>query len=213
MSDRTSIATILRNTLVVVLFGTMGLGAYIWQSNREPTIVELEQAYLTAPPRPILWNELIDQDGDAFIPKDLWGKWTYLYMGYRSCPDACPVALAILSRVSKQLSELDLPEDQQPQFLFLSVDPQRDTPELLKEYVAFFGTDFIGITGDDSELKAVAAQLGGIFFVPEDPKPVNYEVGHSNSIYLMNPQGQLRAILRPPHDPDMIVRNHLKLVD
>ncbi|MBV1915781.1 MAG: SCO family protein [Pseudomonadales bacterium] len=213
MSGGNRKVAIFRYVLVVVLSGAMGFGAYLWQTNREPVAPELEQAFFIEPARPIVWNQLVAHDGSAYTPQNLKGKWSYLYMGYRSCPDACPVALGVLSKVSKRLAELNLSEDQQPQYLFLSVDPARDTPELLAEYVAFFGKRFIGVTGKDIELKAVAAQLGGIFYVPEDPKPENYEVGHSDSIYLMNPEGQLRVISRPPHDKETIVRNHLELLD
>ena len=214
-----------KNVLVVILFGALGFGAYMWQANSQqevspqietvgkPDVIEpkLEQAYFINPARPILWSELTAHDGTVYKPENLKGKWSYLYMGYRSCPDACPVALSILSKVSKRLVELSL--DQPRQFIFLSVDPGRDTPELLAEYVAFFGSDFVGVTGADIQLKAIAIQLGGLFHVPEDPKSDNYEVGHSDSIYLMNPEGKMRLISRPPHDVEMIVRNHLKLVN
>ena len=213
MNNENSKVVIFRNVLIVMLSLGLGFAAYLWQTNREPVAPELEQAFFIEPARPIVWNQLIADDGSAYTPENLKGKWSYLYMGYRSCPDACPVALGVLSKVSKRLAELNLPEGQQPQYIFLSVDPARDTPELLAEYVDFFGERFIGVTGKDTELKAISAQLGGIFYVPDDPKPENYEVGHSDSIYLMNPEGRLRVISRPPHDQEMIVRNHLKLVD
>ena len=203
----------LRNAVVVVLFGAMGFGAYMWQSSRPVALPKVEQAYIIEPARTIKWAELIAHDETVYTPENLLGKWSYIYMGYRSCPDACPVALGVLRQVSKQLSALGLPDEQQPQFLFLSVDPRRDTPKLLAEYVKFFGEDFIGVTGDNVQLKAVALQLGGLFHVPEAPETDAYEVGHSDSIYLMNPAGKLRLISRPPHDAEIIVRNHLKLID
>lgn len=202
-----------RNVVVAVLFAAIGGGVYFLQSNRQPSVPELEQALVIEPARPVKWGELVAHDGSAFTPQNLQGRWSFLYMGYRSCPDVCPVALTILGEVSKQLSALALPTDQQPQFLFVSVDPRRDTPELLAEYVAFFGEEFIGITGIDAQLKAVAIQLGGIFMVPENLETEDYEVGHSNNVYLMNPDGQLRVVFHAPHDPEMMVRNYRKILD
>lgn len=213
MSDDNRKGSVYRNAVVLVLFAAMGLSVYLLQSNRGSAAPELEQALVLEPPRPVKWAELVAHDGSAFTPQDLKGQWSYLYMGYRSCPDVCPIALTVLGEVSKQLSALKLPADQQPQFLFVSVDPRRDTPELLAEYVEFFGEDFIGITGKDEQLKAVAIQMGGIYMVPENPETEDYEVGHSNSVYLMNPDGQLRVVSQAPHDPEMIVRNYLKLTD
>ena len=213
MSDGNQTLVMLRNAVVVLLFGAMGVGAFMWQSSRPPTLPEVEQAYVIDPARSIKWSELIAHDETVYTPENLLGKWSYLYMGYRSCPDACPTALGVLSKVSKQLSALNLKDEQKPQFLFLSVDPRRDTPKLLAEYVQFFGEDFIGVTGDNIQLKAVALQLGGLFYVPEAPETDAYEVGHSDSIYLMNPAGKLRLISRPPHDAEIIVRNHLEIID
>ena len=213
MTDQNKEIGLFGYALVVVLFGALGFGAFMLQSGGEPPLAELEQGVVLEPPRSIKWNTLITQDRSVFTPLQLKGKWSYLYMGYRSCPDACPVAMSVLGKVSKKLAELELPPEQQPQFLFMSVDPRRDTPELLADYVAFFGDEFIGITGEHEQLRAISLQLGAIYYVPEDPETDDYEVGHSDSIFLMNPDGQLRVISRPPHDPDMIVRNHLKLFD
>ena len=213
MTDQNKKIGLFGYALVVVLFGALGFGAFMLQSGGESTLGELEQGVVLDPPRSIKWNKLVAQDHSTFTPRELQGKWSYLYMGYRSCPDACPVAMAVLGRVSQKLIELELSAEQQPQFLFMSVDPGRDTPELLAEYVAFFGDQFIGITGEQEQLRAISLQLGAIYYVPDDPKTDDYEVGHSDSIFLLNPEGQLRVISRPPHDPDMIVRNHLKLFD
>ncbi|MBL4583438.1 MAG: SCO family protein [Pseudomonadales bacterium] len=198
---------------VLVLFGALGVGAFMLQASREPAPLELEQAIEINPARNILWSELIAQDNSVFTPEHIKGKWTFLYMGYRSCPDACPVAMAVLGKTANGLSDLKLPTAQQPQFVFMSVDPRRDTPELMAEYVAFFGEKFLGVTGDSVQLRAISLQLGAVFYVPEEPETDNYEVGHSDSIFLMNPEGRLRAILRPPHNPEMIIRNYQKLVD
>jgi len=198
---------------VLVLFGALGVGAFMLQASREPAPLELEQAIEINPARNILWSELIAQDNSVFTPEHIKGKWTFLYMGYRSCPDACPVATAVLGKTANGLSDLKLPTAQQPQFVFMSVDPRRDTPELMAEYVAFFGEKFLGVTGDSVQLRAISLQLGAVFYVPEEPETDNYEVGHSDSIFLMNPEGRLRAILRPPHNPEMIIRNYQKLVD
>lgn len=213
MVDQNRKIGVLGYALIVALFGGLGFGAFLLQSGGEIKPLELEQAFVLEPPRMIKWNELIAQDRSVFTPEQMRGKWSYLYMGYRSCPDVCPVAMSVLGNVAKKLADQKLASEQQPQFLFMSVDPQRDTPELLSEYVAFFGEDFKGITGQHEQLRAVSLQLGAIFYVPENPETDDYEVGHSDSIFVFNPEGQLRLISRPPHDAEMIVRNHLRLFE
>jgi len=116
-----------------------------------PKPPELQQATLLPSAKPIATFNLINQKGEAFTLDDLKGHWTFAFFGYTHCPDVCPTSLGMLGRVMRRLKE-NLPADAMPQGLFVSVDPQRDTPEMLAKYVAYFYPDFIAATGDPAEI-------------------------------------------------------------
>jgi len=100
-----------------------------------------------------------------------------------------------------------------PQFLLISVDPERDTPERFAQYVRHFHPDFLGATGSDDILKAVTRDLGALYARVNDPQSaLGYTMDHSASIYLINPQGQLAAIFSAPHDPALIAQDFMALV-
>lgn len=155
--------------------------------------------------------ELTDQDGQVMNLDRLRANWTFVYLGYTFCPDVCPTTLATLGAIDNRLSEDGL--DTNVQYLFVSVDPNRDTPERLKEYVRYFGDDFIGATGDPESLEDFANSIGQVFHVPEDPPDKNYLVDHSSILALFDPDANLYAIFRSPHVTDAIessFRNILK---
>ncbi|MCH8497731.1 MAG: SCO family protein [Marinobacter sp.] len=143
---------------------------------------------------------LFNEQGDEVTRDALKGRWTFAFIGYTYCPDICPATMAMLRQTSRRIP-VDLP---QPDFLLISADPDRDTPEHLKEYLAFFGDSFHGLTGDKTTLRALASSLNGVFI--ERPGP-NGEVlvDHSAHITLIDPNGEMIAILQPPHDPDGMV--------
>ncbi len=130
------------------------------------------------------------------------GKWTLAFFGYTYCPDICPAALANMAQtmtvVREKTSELA-----DTQILFVSVDPKRDTPERLKEYVEYFDPAFVGTTGDKADIDEITRSLGAIYAIVGDAEnETNYLVDHSSQIVLIDPQGELRAIMTPPHLPE-----------
>jgi protein SCO1/2 len=139
---------------------------------------------------------------------DLSGKWTFLFFGYTHCPDICPVTLAVLGqafRIIDQTPELA----SEAQGLFISVDPGRDTPELLADYAAFFDKRLIGATGSVAQLDAISRQIGVFYTIqqPEAGRPADsYQVTHSSTIFLVDPQGRLYAKFPPPHDAQEMAR-------
>lgn len=125
---------------------------------------------------------------------DFRGKVVLLYFGYTFCPDICPTSLAATARALKELS----PEAAaQVQTIFVSVDPARDTPEHLKEYVAFFHPSILGVTGTDQEVAAAARPYGVVYARHEATGAGGYVVDHSAYTYLVAPDGHLAA--RLPH--------------
>ncbi len=120
---------------------------------------------------------------------DFRGKVSVIYIGYASCPDVCPTALAVLTQSLKQL---DAEEREQVQGIFISVDPERDTPEKLAEYAAFFSPRIIGVTGSQDQIDQVVRQYGA-FYRKVDMKDsaMGYAVDHSSRLYLIDREGRL----------------------
>ncbi len=151
---------------------------------------------------------LTDHRGSSFTENNLRGYWTFLFFGYTYCPDICPMTLTILNQVDKFLQEQKTL--QHPQFIFVSIDPNRDTSKGLADYVAYFNPTFIGVTGLDEQLQALTRPLG-IFY--QRATGANYLVDHSATILLVNPQVQLQALISPPHDAAAIADDYQKIVN
>lgn len=149
--------------------------------------------------------ELVDAHGQNFNATDLIGKWTVLTFGYTSCPDVCPLAMAYFRDAMK-----DLPADN-VQFVFVSVDPERDTPEKLKTYADFFDPRIRMVTGSEEELLRLAQNLHAYFDVPQT-KRENYAVAHSPQYYLIGPKGTWEAFYSPPLPKEALAEDLKKLI-
>jgi len=127
---------------------------------------------------------LTDEDGRRVTEKDVLSKPSLVYFGYTSCPDICPTDIARNAEAVDALEEQGY--DVTP--VFISVDPRRDTPEVLKEWTGYMHPRMIGLTGTPDEIKAVAAEYKTYFNVPDKPADENYEVDHMTQTYLMLPK-------------------------
>jgi len=174
------------------------LGRQYWQTEPPPKI----GGYVLPSPRTLPAVALVDEQGRAFSPADFAGRWSFLYFGYTYCPDVCPLTLVELATLKKALAEQlpDTPTD----YYLVSVDPARDTPERLKEYVAYFDASFHGLTGSIDDLKALTQQTGSVFLVPEGNSEDGYLVSHSSNIALVDPAGHLAAVFTAPHTPKQL---------
>lgn len=138
--------------------------------------------------------QLVDQDGQAFDTRDLRGRWHLLFLGFTACPDVCPTTLSDLRRL---LGRLQPEVREHVQVVLVSVDPARDTPERLKQYLAYYRSGFKGLTGEPSELTKLSKALG-LPFVPANETGGDYSVSHSGNIALVAPDGSLRGHIRAP---------------
>jgi cytochrome oxidase Cu insertion factor (SCO1/SenC/PrrC family) len=141
---------------------------------------------------------LTAQDGSVFSEKELYNRWTLMFFGYTHCPDICPTTLTELAELAKLL-----PRDSLPQIVFVSVDPQRDTPEHLKGYMRFFNEHFLGLTGQAEAISKLTKQLN-VKYSLEPAIDGNYAVNHSSSIFLIDPQGRYTASFQAPHYAETI---------
>lgn len=189
-----------RRWLVVIAATTAALGGgavgrHYWQTEPLPKI----GGYVLAEPKALPPVALVDEQGRGFVPADFAGRWSFLYFGYTYCPDVCPLTLVELATLKKRLAEQlpDTPTD----YYLVSVDPRRDTPERLREYVTYFDASFHGLTGSIDDLKSLTQQTGSVFFVPENQTDDAYLVSHSSNIALVDPAGRLAAVFTSPHEP------------
>lgn len=146
--------------------------------------------------------------GGRFANADVGGRWTLMFFGYTSCPDACPTALTLLRELKARLQAQG---QTPPQVVLVSVDPRRDTPEVLARYVAAFDPDFIGAVGEDADLAPLAKHLGVMFARHDEIDRQNYAVDHSVGIYLIDKDARLRALFTPPLDAEAMARDYASL--
>jgi protein SCO1/2 len=131
---------------------------------------------------------LIDQNGMRRTEKDFSGKYMLVFFGYTFCPDVCPTTLSVISAALDKAG----PDADKIVPIFISVDPKRDRPEVLKPYLASFGPRFVGLTGSDQDV-AAAAKAYRVYYQAHTEGGENYAVDHSGVIYLMSPSGQFLA--------------------
>lgn len=168
----------------------------------------LTTATLLTPARPLPPLALVDQDNRPFGVDRLRGSWSFVFFGFTSCPDACPITMTALAQTRKLLA--DLPEQARPQVVMISVDPERDTPERLATYVKAFDPAFLGATGAKSAIDEFAQRMG-VLVATRPLDGDNYTVDHSNSVFLVDPDGALRALFSAPHTPKLIAEDYRRI--
>lgn len=148
--------------------------------------------------------ELTNQRGKRMRLSDLKGRALVMFFGYTFCPDVCPATLARVREVRAAL-----PPEDAARFtgVLVSVDPARDTPERLGQYVEFFDPAFLGLTGSEDELEDIARRYGAQFMIPEGQPKDSYLVNHSTVAYLIDPLGYVRALYYGDEPVDAIAAN------
>ncbi|HUC08950.1 MAG TPA: SCO family protein [Stellaceae bacterium] len=150
---------------------------------------------------------LVDDNGKPFTDAELKGKWHLVFFGYTHCPDICPTALNDLSLALNQLGA----KEKEVGVVFISVDPERDTPAVLKSYVESFGGPVTGLTGTPQEV-AAAAKDYHVFYAKHPTAGGGYDMDHSAVIYIMDPQGRFTATFGPDDTPDTMAARLRKLL-
>lgn len=163
-------------------------------------------------PKPLSEFSLTDQFGKEFTLDRLKNKWTFVFFGYTACPDICPTTLAEMTKAANALAG-EKPQKNDVHFIFVSVDPERDSVEKMKEYMAYFNADFIGLTGSQSQLDNLMQQLNILAVREESATPDSYTMGHSSSIRLIDPQARWSASFSPPHTGNEIAKKFISVRD
>jgi protein SCO1 len=148
-------------------------------------------------------------DGTPVTDQTYRGKWLLVYFGYTFCPNTCPTALMDISLVLAQLGG----EADAVQPLFITVDPQRDTPDVLRQYTRSFDPRIIGLSGDPQQI-AAAAQAYGVYYTSHkiDPSAEDYLIDHSTYIYLMDPRGSFACGFDADTSPDRMAQEVRQLM-
>lgn len=161
-------------------------------------------------PRPVPAVPALDHEGAEFGPADYQGRWTIVFFGFTHCPDICPTTLNVLASARRMLD--DLPEGAQPVVTMISVDPGRDTPERLAEYVPFFHPEFRGVHVEARHLPELTRSFGAAYaYTPLEDE--NYTVDHTASIFLVDPEARVAGVFPTPHTAEGIAADMRRIID
>lgn len=203
-----------KDIILPVSIGILSLIFGLWLSqqmlgnNNDSQIPQNLDATVLPKARPLVDFNLSDQDGNPFSPAQLKGHWSFLFFGFTNCPDVCPTTLKVMQAVWKTLPT-KTGEKGHPKLYFISVDPERDKPETLKNYVQYFNPEFYGVSGKLDELDKLTNQIGILYGYDEkeNDKDIEYTVNHSAQIILIDPKGRMRAVISPPLESKTIAAN------
>lgn len=196
--------------LLFVLLAALA-AALLWRPSTTPRLPPAELAsVLLGEPRPLQPFTLIDQEGAPLTLEHLKGHWTLLFFGYTHCPDICPTTLAVLKGAVQQI-DADPALAASTRTLFISVDPRRDSPAQLKQYITYFNPAFMAATGEKHQIDNLAQQVGAIYMFEGDTTRDDYIVNHSATILLIDPQGRFYARFNAPHTASGIADSYRRL--
>jgi len=201
--------------LVIVLLG-IGIAITVWLNWHAITVSKSPPpvAGLVWPkPKTVPAFQLTDHNNQAFNLQRLQDKWTVLFFGYTQCPDICPITLTVLQGMKQHLQQYSEILNN-TQFVFVSVDPGRDTLEKLKGYVTYFDPSFLGVTGKELELSELTRHLGIIYIkVPQagGHNAEHYLIDHSSAILLIDPQGHMVGVFSAPHEAKALAEHYLEM--
>lgn len=199
--------------MIKILISTVciaALGAGIWFGSTPPQTTKLDISGFAFPtPSPLNTVSLINQDKQSVTVESFKGGWTFIYVGYTFCPDACPMTMTVLNQLHTMLETRNISAN--VNMMLVSVDPDRDTPEILKSYVKYFNLSFSAATGTPDNIKIFADQLRSLYKVPTDKSDPNYIVDHSSSIVLIDPDASVHAIFTPPQVASDLADDFVKI--
>jgi protein SCO1/2 len=197
---------------IVALVALIGGFAVSWIINSNKP-VELETGlWFGDQARALPEFELIDHNRNTLNRDSLKGKWSLMFFGYTHCPDICPITLQTMSDMVKAIEDPDVVKELS--IYFVSVDPERDTPEILASYVTYFNPDFTGATAPIEKLAPLTRSIGIAHQIRNktDDKP-EYDVDHSSAIVLINPQAEFAGLFSAPQDALVMARDITRIIE
>jgi protein SCO1/2 len=198
--------------LVAIVALIMGLTMYRVLSGRstDDQMALIDAGIILLPQSRALPDlQMVDQDGAPVGVDQLKDKWTLLFFGYTFCPDICPTTLAQIRQIRSELSTEDADK---LRVVLVSVDPNRDTPQRLKEYLGFFDKQYTGLSAPVADIQKLANAVS-VPFIPADTSKPNYTVDHSGNLALLGPDGKQRGFIRAPLNGQKLVERLPELLE
>ena len=197
---------------IVALLALIGGFSISWYLNSNKPI-ELEAGlWFGEQARALPEFELVDHNGQLLNRKRLTGKWSLMFFGYTHCPDICPASLQTMSDMVNAIEDPDVAAA--VQVYFVSVDPERDNPQVLASYVNYFNPGFTGATAAVEKLNPLTRSLGIAHEIRNktegDP---NYDVDHSSAFVLINPKAEFAGLFSAPHNALAMARDLARIVE
>ena len=196
--------------LILALLLALALAAGIWlavsvqQPAEEPAAAVTTTATVLPSAIELPQVALIDQTGAAVDQRFFEGQWDVVFFGFATCPDICPITLGVLTQAQRQLAQDGAAT--LPRVVLVSVDPERDTPEVLTEYMQSFGDNSVAVTGEIEELRTLTSELG-IFFEKRYIDGDFYTMDHSSVVLVIDPAGRVSALFSGPHRAENFVND------
>jgi protein SCO1/2 len=184
---------VIRYTALALSVLLLATGGYLWwqRGSIDPAAVI---GGMSVPPGVSIGGpfELVDHTGRTVTDRDYRGRFMLIFFGFTHCPDICPTELQVMAEVLEKLG----PRADRVAPLFITVDPERDTPKVLADYVALFDSRLIGLTGSEAQVAAVARAFRVYYAKATPPGASTYLMDHSSFLYLIGPDGTFRALFR-----------------
>lgn len=190
--------------LAWLLIAVVAMLVFVYSSPEDDySVPELLQRVAVDPPKPLTAVKLVDHNNNLVDITRFENSWTFVFFGFTHCPDVCPATLAQLTVLKKEIMNTPGYNDN-VQFFFVSVDPQRDTTAHLSDYIKYFDPDFVGVTGDQNSISSIEKQLDAYHRIGAENARGGYTVDHSSEIYLIDPAARLTARFMPPMDSSRV---------
>ena len=193
----------LKSLIAAIVLGS-ALAAGIFVATRLQTPASLTTAFLLPTPTSLPDFSLVDQEANTVTRDTFRNHWNLVFFGFTHCPDICPTTLQVLALAKTELAAAG--QQPLPRIVLVSVDPERDSPDVIGRYVDHFGVGNLGVTGQLEELRKLTSGLG-IYFEKQAGDENNYAVDHSAAVLVINPQGEFHALFSGPHEVQNFVHD------
>ena len=193
------------------LWAAQGLFGPVTGNTTATPLPAVTSITLMSTPRVLPPFSLRQSDGTALTGEELRGHWTVVFIGFTHCPDICPTTLTELNGAQKQWAAL--PETKRPRVLFVSADPERDTPKITGDYAHAFNPNTLAATAPLPQLEAFTRSLSLVFMKVPGPSgnAADYSIDHSAAMIVLDPQARMAGVISPPFDPKAIAADLIAL--
>lgn len=197
------------NSILLIVVAVVAMSAGLWLAKLQPEKVQNVphiQGAIYPDAKEISPFNLLTHQNKIFMQSGFIGQWNLIFVGYTHCPDVCPTTLGLLNEVDRIYKEQNLDS---VKIYFLTIDPDRDSVQVMQEYIHYFNNDFTGLTGNQTEINKLVRNLNAVYRkapgLSGKISADDYLMDHSSALMLINPDGKLQSILTAPHSTNSII--------